>query len=66
MMSSIPTSWTSPRSASYIPHISFLIVSFELYIVESVDMYLVVIHSIINLFQVRIDLFGLIIEYNSI
>ena len=55
MMYSIPTSWTSPRSASHIPHISFLIVSFELYIVKSVDMYLVVIHSIINLFQLRID-----------
>jgi len=48
MMSSIPTSWTSPRSSSYIPHISFLIVPFELFIVESVDMYLVVIHFIIN------------------
>jgi hypothetical protein len=55
MMYSIPIFWTSPRSASYIPHISFLIISYELYIVESVDMYLVVIHSIINLNQLRID-----------
>ena len=57
-MYSIPIFWTSPRSASYIPHISFLIISYELYIVESVDMYLVVIHSIINLNQLRIDYLG--------
>ena len=44
MMYSIPTSWTSPIEALHISHISFLIISFEFYIVKSVDMYLVIIH----------------------